>query len=63
MYADYKRYLSIWRTRIGDTIMLYDSVQPVVRTGAWGLLEYLGQPLGEAPKMRATLDAIQGARR
>ena len=63
MYDAYKRYLSLWRSRIGDTIMMYDSVQPVVRTGAWGLLEYLGQPLDEAPKMRATLDAIQGLRR
>jgi len=59
MYDAYRRYLGVWRTRIGDTIMLYDSVQPIVGTGGWGMLEYLGQPLSETPKMRAALDAIQ----
>lgn len=58
MYDAYKRYLEIWRRQIGDTIMMYDSVQPVVRTGSWGLLEYFGQPLNEAPKMRAVSDAL-----
>jgi len=58
MYDAYRRYLSIWREKIGDTIMMYDSVQPIVPTGSWGLLEYIGQPLAEAPKMRAVLDAI-----
>ena len=62
MYDAYRRYLSIWREKIGDTVMLYESVQPIVRTGSWGLLEYIGQPLSEAPKMRAVLDDIRAAR-
>jgi hypothetical protein len=62
MYDAYKRYLSIWRAKIGDTIMMYDSVQPIVPTGSWGLLEYIGQPLQDAPKMRAVLDAIGSER-
>jgi len=59
MYDAYKRYLSIWREKIGDTVMMFDSVQPNVRTGSWGLLEYIGQPLEQAPKMRAVLDAVR----
>jgi hypothetical protein len=59
MYDAYKRYLSVWREKIGDTVMMFDSVQPNVRTGSFGLLEYIGQPLTEAPKMRAVLDAVR----
>ena len=63
MYDAYKRYLNIWRQQIGDTIMMYDSVQPINKTGSWGLLEYLGQPVNEAPKMRAVSDALRETRR
>jgi hypothetical protein len=59
MYDAYKRYLDFWRANIGDTIMMYDSVQPIGRTGSWGLVEYLGQPLADAPKMRAVADALK----
>jgi hypothetical protein len=59
MYDAYRRYLDTWRQQFGDTIMLFDSVQPIVGTGSWGLLEYLGQPLSEAPKMRAVRDALR----
>jgi hypothetical protein len=54
----YQRYLDIWRQKIGDTIMMFTSVQPIVGTGSWGLMEYAGQPLSEAPKMRAVLEAV-----
>jgi hypothetical protein len=62
MFDAYKRYLSIWREKIGDTIMMYDSVQPVAqrdRTGSFGLMEYAGQPLTDAPKMRAVVETIR----
>jgi hypothetical protein len=60
MYDAYRRYLSLWKSQIGDTLMMYTSVQPVVQWGGWGLLEYSGQPLSEAPKMRAVRDALKG---
>jgi hypothetical protein len=59
MYDAYKRYLDFWRANMGDTIMMYDSVQPIVRTGSWGLVEYFGQPVSEAPKWRAVLEETQ----
>ncbi|HMI18737.1 MAG TPA: hypothetical protein VK533_04255 [Sphingomonas sp.] len=63
MYDAYKRYLDTWREKFGDTIMMFDSVQPIVGTGSWGLLEYLGQPVADAPKMRAVSDALHQAQR
>jgi len=58
MYDAYKKYLDFWRAQIGDTIMLYNSSGSIGRYGAWGLVEYVGQPLSEAPKMRAVQDQI-----
>jgi len=61
MYQAYKKYLDIWRSRIGDTIALYVSSGSVSRFGGWGLIEYIGQPLNEAPKMRAVQEAIDAS--
>lgn len=58
MYEAYKKYLGIWRNKIGDTLALYASSSAIGRFGAWGLIEYVGQPLSEAPKMRAVQEAI-----
>lgn len=65
MYDAYKRYLDLWRTKIGDLIMMYSSSGPISRYGAWGLAEYVGQPLSDAPKLRAVRDEmaiIEGAK-
>jgi hypothetical protein len=58
MYEAYKKYLDIWRSRIGDTLALYASTGGIGRFGSWGLIEYVGQPLSETPKMRAVQEAI-----
>jgi len=58
MYAAYKKYLDAWRTQIGDTISLWVASGVISRYGGWGLVEYIGQPLSEAPKMRAVQDEI-----
>jgi len=58
MYDAYKRYLETWRTKIGDTLILYNSSGSISRYGAWGLIEYIGQPLSEAPKMRAVREQL-----
>ena len=58
MYNAYKKYLDFWRTKIGDTIALYNSSGKISRFGAWGLVEYAGQPLSEAPKMRAVREQM-----
>jgi len=58
MYDAYKAYLEGWRTKIGDTLVLYGSSGEIGRFGAFGLVEYAGQPLADAPKMRAVQDEI-----
>lgn len=58
MYDAYKKYLDLWREKIGDTISLWISSGVIGRWGGWGLVEYIGQPLSDAPKMRAVRDQI-----
>jgi hypothetical protein len=49
----YTRYLNGWRSKVGGTIMHYSSTAPIGQYGSWGLREYPGQPLSEAPKLAA----------
>lgn len=58
MYDVYKTYLAAWRDNVGDVMVLYSSAGPITNSGAWGLREYAGQSLNEAPKLRA---AVQDA--
>lgn len=51
----YRRYLEGWRTRIGDALVLYNDIGPPGRSGSWGHKFYTGQPLSQAPKMRAVM--------
>lgn len=54
----YARYLESWARDIGDTIVLFHQVGPIGQFGAWGLEEYDGQPLDQAPKKKAVLDFV-----
>lgn len=56
----YAKYLAAWRRRVGDVIMMFASAGPISRNAAWGLSEYEGQSLSEAPKRKAVLEAIGG---
>lgn len=49
----YTRYLMKWKNEFGDLMVLYSAWGPVGQYGAWGMQEYLGQPLKEAPKAQA----------
>lgn len=49
----YQRYLAEWDRHIRSTLVLYASTAPIAEYGSWGLMEYAGQPLSEAPKLRA----------
>ncbi len=51
----YRRYIARWKADVGDYLVLYSSINPISQYGAWGLMEYPGQPLADAPKMRAVL--------
>ncbi len=62
MGATYRTYLERWRREVGDDLVLYASTAPIGEYGAWGLREYAGQPIGDAPKW-AAVRAFTGARR
>lgn len=56
----YDRYLAGLKTAGADVIMIYSHTGGISRYGSWGIREYAGQPIGETPKRRAVLDAIDG---
>lgn len=49
----YSRYLRRWNAAIHSDLVLYASTAPIAEYGAWGLQEYGGQPIEDAPKLRA----------
>lgn len=53
MGAVYRHYMHAWKDRVGDLLMLYASTGPISVHGSWGLREYAGQPLSQAPKEQA----------
>ncbi len=57
MYDLYRDYIRRWQAEVGDTMMLFASSSPVSQYGAWGLMEYPGQPASDTPKMRAVQDS------
>ena len=42
-----------WQSRVGDLNMLFNNVFTTSKYGAWGLQDYIGQPLAKAPKAMA----------
>jgi hypothetical protein len=50
MYDMYKRFLTDWKTQIGDTMTLYSATGGIGQYGSWGMREYAGQPMAETPK-------------
>ncbi len=56
MYGIYRKFLAEWRHRVGGVLTLFNNVGEIKESGAWGLQEHSGQPLTEAPKLRAVLD-------
>jgi len=54
MYDIYMKFLRRWRNEIGGLYVAFDSVNQ-----RYGHMLYTGQPLSEAPKMRALVDFIK----
>ncbi|MBU3077192.1 hypothetical protein [Sphingomonas quercus] len=57
MYTFYTQFLNRWRNEVGDVLVLFDSISNPNRDAWYGHKQYTGQPLSEAPKMRAAVDA------
>ncbi len=59
MGALYKLYYKTWFENGGGVIGTFASVSTPSKWGSWGMKEYLSQPIDEAPKYKATLEAIK----
>ncbi len=59
MYALYESMLEIWSNAGAGLMMPYSFTGSYTVFGSWGHLEYVGQPLSSAHKMRAVLDWAQ----
>lgn len=61
MYDIHRQFLSDWEKKGGgDLNVLMAATGGISWSGAWGLKEYLGQPLSETPKLRAVIDYVNG---
>lgn len=57
MYDLYKRHLRHWKTQGGGLFVAFNDIGSPSKWGSWGAREYLDQPLAEAPKERALVEA------
>jgi hypothetical protein len=55
----YYRHLKHWFESGGSTYVIYEASAPYTKWGNWGLVEYAGQPLAEAPKLRGVLKFLK----
>ncbi len=53
MHDAYQQFMSAWQAQIGEGLNLFALEGPISQYGAWGLSEYIGQPVTQAPKQRA----------
>jgi len=60
MYELYTKMYNAWSYKGGELFVAFNSVTQFNNFGSWGMLEYQTQPIEDAPKYRATLDATLG---
>lgn len=61
MYTAYQKLFQGFRDLGGELFMHYSYVSRDTRYGSWGTLKYQDQPISDAPKYQALLDAVSGA--
>jgi hypothetical protein len=54
----YLDYLAGWRQAGGIMFVIFSSAGKYSKWGSWGLMEYHGQPVSQAPKYQAVLEFI-----
>lgn len=55
----YLEYLSGWKEAGGTMMAIFSSMGRYSKWGSWGLMEYHGQPLAEAPKYQAVIEFLE----
>ena len=63
MYDIYRQFMLSWRSQLGDQLNLFTLSGQIGQYGGWGLVEYLGQPEAQAPKMRAVQDFLRASKK
>ena len=58
MYDLYKSYISTWQSQFGDLMTLFAMTGPISNYGGWGMTEYNGQPIDQAPKLKAVREFL-----
>jgi hypothetical protein len=58
----YRRHLGHWREGGGGLYVAFSDCAKPSKWGSWGALEWIDQPLDQAPKHRALLDAARAAK-
>lgn len=53
MHDAYQQFLSSWQSQVGGGLNLFALEGQISQYGGWGLSEYIGQPVAQAPKLRA----------
>jgi hypothetical protein len=59
MYWVLRRYHEGWWEKGGGLMCAFSASSPYTKWGSWGYLEYQDQPLDQAHKYRALLDAMR----
>jgi hypothetical protein len=54
----YSSYIRRWNSKVGDTLTLF-CLTGDISTAGFGLVEYAGQPVSQAPKMRAVRSFLE----
>jgi hypothetical protein len=60
IYGLYKQLITQFTALGGSLFMHYSNISPNSKFGSYGALQYLKQPISQAPKYRALVDAISG---
>ena len=58
MHDAYQQFMNAWQSQIGDGLTLFALDGQIGQYGGWGLSEYVGQPISEAPKLQAAYEFL-----
>ena len=58
MHDAYQQFMTGWQSKVGDGLTLFALDGLNGQSGGWGLSEYVGQPLSQAPKLRAAYEFL-----
>ncbi len=56
----YFQYLRHWERAGGAEFVLFESLGSFTKYGSWGLLEFIGQPIADTPKLRGVRRCLRG---